>query len=544
MYKLLEIFGRAITVDTADLIWHWLNAVQRKEEFSTDRIELNELDEVIELMGNMELEKASEKLKFYLFENPECVFGRMAAVSLCLHENYVNDALEQLQSIYMRQPSNTMALYTMGYCHERLGNTAQAVEFYQDCLKFKSHLQLPRQRLAAVYMRSSRVDRAIQEYEYLTTEHPEDISSLVLLGYLYVAAGSYVQAVDTFNTAIIAHPDNFHDDNPNDEIQQLAEAGDFERALELLREMTERLGDLPDLNVRMGDILSASGRPGEAISYYENALRIQPNYLEANIKLGTHYLRFGKQQLAAAQFNRAMEVNDEIVDAYIGLAIAQAKAEEEDEAYTTISLASAIQQNSTLLFSQTAMLHLQTALAEEFTGYDDSELGSTPQKADDLLDDIIKAHEVQISATPKSPDIHYKYGLLMLIKGDVPHAVEAFEKALAINPTHHRVRSKIAMCLYEMGQCKVAIKKLLETEKLEAELLQLHYNTAILYCDKRRFAKALSALESNMKANFTEPDALLNIEVVLENLGLIDRVPATWDRLTEAAKKVADMKMQ
>lgn len=544
MYKLLEIFGRAITVDTADLIWHWLNAVQRKEEFSTDRIELNELDEVIELMGNMELEKASEKLKFYLFENPECVFGRMAAVSLCLHENYVNDALEQLQSIYMRQPSNTMALYTMGYCHERLGNTAQAVEFYQDCLKFKSHLQLPRQRLAAVYMRSSRVDRAIQEYEYLTTEHPEDITSLVLLGYLYVAAGSYVQAVDTFNTAIIAHPDNFHDDNPNDEIQQLADAGDFERALELLRDMTEQLGDLPDLNVRMGDILSASGRPGEAISYYENALRIQPNYLEANIKLGTHYLRFGKQQLAAAQFNRAMEVNDEIVDAYIGLAIAQAKAEEEDEAYTTLSLASAIQQNSTLLFSQTAMLHLQTALAEEFTGYDDSELGSTPQKADDLLDDIIKAHEVQISATPKSPDIHYKYGLLMLIKGDVPNAVEAFEKALAINPTHHRVRSKIAMCLYEMGQCKVAIKKLLETEKLEAELLQLHYNTAILYCDKRRFAKALSSLESTMKANFTEPDALLNIEVVLENLGLIDRVSATWDRLTEAAKKVADMKMQ
>ncbi|RKY11927.1 MAG: hypothetical protein DRP65_02730, partial [Planctomycetota bacterium] len=77
MSKLLEIFGKAITVDTADLIWHWLNAV--KAAPAGENSQYNDLDEVVKLLGNMELDKAHEKLQFYLFENPECARGRMAA---------------------------------------------------------------------------------------------------------------------------------------------------------------------------------------------------------------------------------------------------------------------------------------------------------------------------------------------------------------------------------------------------------------------------------------------------------------------------------
>jgi len=211
MSKLLEIFGRAITVNTADLMWHWLNAVKITDNEGAIA-QLDDFEEVIDLLGNIELDKAQEKLQFYLFENPECVKGRMAAAAICLHRNDINGAIEQLQSIYMRQPSNTMALYALGYCYERIGHQPQAIEFYQDCMKFKSHLQLPRQRMAAIYFKNGRVDKALCEYEMLTTEHPEDICSVGLLGYLYIVEKQYEKAIDTFNTAIVAHPDNFHDD--------------------------------------------------------------------------------------------------------------------------------------------------------------------------------------------------------------------------------------------------------------------------------------------------------------------------------------------
>jgi tetratricopeptide (TPR) repeat protein len=296
----------------------------------------------------------------------------------------------------------------------------------------------------------------------------------------------------------------------------------------------EQVGQMPDLHVRLADILSREGRPAEAIAHYESAHQSQPNYLEATIKLGTHYLRFGRVSLAAEQFNKAVEINDEIVDAYIGLALAQHLAGRKDESYRTLSLTAAIQQNSTLLFSETATLNLQVTLDQK----PNPEYSQEISKA--LIAQVIKAHEAQMSTTPASADIHYKYGILMMVAGDSNAAIKSFETALEINPTHHRSRSKLALCLYESGNNDLAISRLTAPDPIEPSTLELHYRTAILYCDSRRFARALCKLENTMKNNFTQPDAIVNVHVVLENLGLVDRAGSTWDRLTETAHNTID----
>ena len=537
MSKLLEIFGRAITVNTADLIWHWLNAVKINDTEEAIA-QLDDFEEVIDLLGNIELDKAQEKLQFYLFENPECVKGRMAAAAICLHRNDINGAIEQLQSIYMRQPSNTMALYALGYCYERIGHQAQAIEFYQDCMKFKNHLQLPRQRMAAIYFKNGRVDKALCEYEMFTTEHPEDITSIGLLGHLYIVEKQYEKAIDTFNTAIVAHPDNFHDDSHSGKIEQLIAAEQFEEAIEHIQWMMDKMGPLPDIEVQMADVLSRWGRAAEAIAHYENALRIQPNYLEATIKLGTHYLRLQRLSLAAEQFNRAIEINDEIVDAYVGLATAQHLTGQKEQAQSTLSLAAAIQQNSSLLFSETATLQLKVAINEE-TNQQDGDISS-----DVLLVDVIKAHQSQMAICPASADVHYKFGILMMIAGRKAEAIKSFENARQINPTHHRALVKLAICLYDSGDGNKAIEKLSTGEILEPASLELHYQTAILYCDKPKFAEALCSLDNTMKENLTQSDVILNIEVVLENLGIVDRAMVTWDRLTEAAHQAISARYQ
>ena len=528
MSKLLEIFGRAITVDNADLIWHWFHALKTHTPDGSTR-QFGELDEVLDLLGERQLDRAQEKLNFYLFENPDCPMGRMAAAAICLHHNSIEDAMEQLQSVYMRQPSNTMALYSLGCCYERLGKEAQAIEFYQDCIKFKSHLQLPRQRMAAIYYKNGRITETIDEYEALTAEHPEDIASLVLLGYLYTSNKQYENAVTTFNMAILSHPDNFHDDNQEDEINELIDGGQYDQAIQNVQWLMDKVGEMPDLYVRMGDICSKAGHVADAIANYENSIRMQPNYLEGTIKLGTHYLRCRRPVLAAEQFNRAVEINDDIVDAYIGLATAQHLADEMTDAHNTLSLAAAIQQNSTLLFSETATLHLQTTLQDQ---------SDNPEDPGPIIEinDVIRAHQKQMTDTPKNADIHYKYGILMMVVGDLAKAAESFENALKINPTHYRAQTKCAICFNESDRQSLALDMLTQPQPIDLATLELHYRTAILYCDKSRFTQALANLENAMKSNFAEPDASLNIEVVLENLGLIDRAVATWDRLTETAR--------
>ena len=305
MSKLLEIFGKAITVDTADLIWHWLDAVRTKHP---DQAGLAELEPVLDLMAEMELDGACEKLKFYLFERPSCTAGRILAAAICLHKNDVAGALESLQSVYLREPNNTMALYAMGHCYERLGCEAEAVEFYQDCLKFKNYLQLPRQRLGAIYFRNGQIEKTIAEYQELKSEYPDDIASLGILGYLYIANMDYESAIDAFNTAILIHPDNFHANSIDFETAELIKAGENYEAISRLGEIIEEQPEVADLYVQLADVLVQIGDGPEAILNYEKAIRIQPSYLEATVKLGSLYLRMGQKALAAEEFNKAVEI--------------------------------------------------------------------------------------------------------------------------------------------------------------------------------------------------------------------------------------------
>ena len=127
MSKLLEIFGRAITIDTADLMWNWLDVV-KPSEHEAETPQHRQLNNIIELMGDRKLEAAEEQLRLYLFDNPSCIRGRMAAAAICLSKSQLQAAIEELNSVYLRQPNNTMALYALAHCYERLGKESQATE--------------------------------------------------------------------------------------------------------------------------------------------------------------------------------------------------------------------------------------------------------------------------------------------------------------------------------------------------------------------------------------------------------------------------------
>ena len=515
MSQLLEILGRAITVDTAELIWHWLNAVNKESN------QYQQLNKVIELMGVGKTETAAEQLRLYLFENPSCTRGRLASAAICIRKNQLHSAIEELNSVYLRQPSNTMALYALGHCYERLGNESCAVEFYQDCLKFKGYLQFPRQRLAAIYFKNGQLEKTTAEYELLRSEFADDISTLVTLGHLYIAGARYAEAAETFNTAILIHPDNFHCED--DDIDHLIADGQLQAAAEQLEDLCQEQPDRADLIVRWADVLGMLGATEQSICEYEEAIRICPDFLEATVKLGTQYMQSGREQLAAQQFNRALEINDRIVDAYIGLAIAQKLAGKSSDALATLSLAAAIGPNSSLLFAETATLQFKLRSAQ------------SPSGRGSLIEAVIDAHQQQITARPQNPDLYYRLGILLTSVARFSDAIRAFESALQINPTYTRARSKLAVCLFETGRKESALEQLTGPEALERDTLELHYKIALLYCDKVKFASSLINLSRLLEDNFTSPDATINISIVLQNLGLLDREAVMWDNLSEMA---------
>jgi len=287
--------------------------------------------------------------------------------------------------------------------------------------------------------------------------------------------------------------------------------------------------------MKHADVLRMLGASTDAVSQYEEALRICPDFLEATIKLGTQYLQLHQGRLAAKQFNKAVEINDKIVDAYIGLAISQKLAGNISDAIGTLSLAAAIQPNSSLLFAETAALRFQDGLRENLPF--DNQYDNVQEDPTSLTRAVIAAHRQQITNRPQNPDLHYRLGVLMMSIGRITEAIQSFQTALEINPDYTRVRSKLAICLFEIGRKSEALEHLPGPDRLDKDTLELHYKTALLYCDKVKFASSLMNLERHLEKNFARPDAAVNISIVLQNLGLLDRVTATWDNLSDTAEE-------
>ncbi len=103
-----------------------------------------------------------------------------------------------------------------------------------------------------------------------------------------------------------------------------------------------------------------------------------------------------------------------------------------------------------------------------------------------------------------------------------------------------RAQNKLMVCLFESNEKQAALEKLCPPQILDKDTLQLHYKTALLWCDKIKFASSLINLERYLEDNFASPAATVNVSIVLQNLGLLDRASVMWDNLWETACEARD----
>jgi len=189
-----------------------------------------------------------------------------------------------------------------------------------------------------------------------------------------------------------------------------------------------------------------------------------------------------------------------------------------------------------LLLAETATLQFKTDFAVNPASHnEDDSFNLIENDSINLIKDVIGAHQQQIAHRPQNPDLHYRLGVLMMSVGRMDEAVKLLLTALEINPTYARARSKLAVCLFETGRRQNALEQLIGPDCLNKDILELHYKVALLYCDRIKFASSLINLNRLLENNFTCADATVNISVVLQNLGLLDRATAMWDNLSDTA---------
>lgn len=111
---------------------------------------------------------------------------------------YWDDALGVFKRMEDIVPGDAQRYQKMGYCCERLGDTANAVDYYQRAELLDSDSRWTRRRLAACYRQLGDKDKAIQYYTLLSEQDPSDLQAALLLGYVYVEHGDLQKAINQF----------------------------------------------------------------------------------------------------------------------------------------------------------------------------------------------------------------------------------------------------------------------------------------------------------------------------------------------------------
>ena len=296
--------------------------------------------------------------------------------------------------------------------------------------------------------------------------------------------------------------------------------GGHSQAIDHVNILIEQQSDSPELYSQLADILADDGNVEDAIAQYEKAVRLQPNFLQCFVKLGSLYMSQGNFSIAAELFNKAAAINDEIADAYIGLAAALKKTGDKTAAYSTLILGAAIQQNSCILFAEAA--RLRYCAAAQIRSLDSQE----SQNSFGVMFETLKQ---QCSLNPDNQSLLYAQGLLFMKEGLFKEAAESFREVIRKNPTHYRALSRLVFCFAERGEKSKALMYLGAENKISAELLNLHYKTSLLYCSRGKFIEAMNTTRQQLGESFDPETALTAVTEVLQNMGLIDRAFAGWN---------------
>src|SRR5690606_27044554 len=109
----------------------------------------------------------------------------------------------------------------------------------------------------------------------------------------------------------------------DEQAHQLYDAGEYDRALELLREGLQRYPDAVDLHVGIGYVRLAREEYAWGLKAFEQALTLDPDHEDGWVGRGEVLLKFGRVEEALACFRKVDELGLG-EDLELGLAIGRA----------------------------------------------------------------------------------------------------------------------------------------------------------------------------------------------------------------------------
>jgi tetratricopeptide (TPR) repeat protein len=180
----------------------------------------------------------------------------------------------------------------------------------------------------------------------------------------------------------------------------------------------------------VGDVLALNGQTDEALSQYQEAIRLSPDYADAHYNLGTALSQKGQTDEAIPQFQDALRLNPGLSEAHNSLGAALLKKGQTDEALGQ--------------FQEALRLKPDNAEAHSNLGNVLAQKGQT--------DEALGQFQEALRLKPDNAEAHSNLGNVLAQKGQTGEALSQYQEALRLKPDFYQPHLALAQILLRLNR--------------------------------------------------------------------------------------------
>lgn len=296
------------------------------------------------------------------------------------------------------------------------------------------------------------------------------------------------------------------------------QAGDHERAVELIGRAIRRDPGNAHFHNNLGNFLRALRRPSEALGSYEQALAIKTDFPDACYNRGVALQDLGRNDDAIASYDRAITLRPGYVEALYNRGNALQANGLYEAAVASYEQAIAVRPDHAVLFQ-----NLGNALRS---------LGRLPE--------AIASYDRAIALRPDYANAFYNRGSVLREFGRSDDALASYERAIALNPRFAEAYCDRGVALQEAGRLDEALASLAQAIVLRPDYPEAYINRGVVEQSLRQLQAARVSYERAIALRPGYVEAWLNRGVTLQELGEVEAALASYDRAIELRPDYAE----
>jgi len=268
---------------------------------------------------------------------------------------------------------------------------------------------------------------------------------LAVLGVLtWQHSATYRNVTTLYETTLEKNPGSWL--SHNNLAEALASAGQIEEAIPHLEEALRLRPDFPEAENNLGHDLTLLGRPLEGIPHLERALRLAPRFAQAHNNLGIAFMATGRAPEGIEQFEQALQLQPAYPVAHFNLGLALARSGRTEEAISHFEAA-------VKLDSHYAEAELNWAIGLMLTN---------------RFPEALPHFERAVQLDPTSVDNQVTFGRALAGAGRFDEAIAHYREALRLNPENGAAHFNLALALRQVGRSAEAEHHAQEAQRLGA----------------------------------------------------------------------------